>query len=967
MRITAPGDIDLDVRPGATAAEVMAIAGLTHAWCGPVELDPDHPAGVPPLVHGARLSPTAAPSCLPPMGPHLVVAEGPDAGHTATLGSPVLIGRGEGAELRIDDPAVSAEHVLVSGTTRIRVRDLRSANGTRAPRLRRLRSGDDLIIGRSRVAVVDPTADAQGTEAPTPDKRSTPDATRRWGMLAGGLASGAALAAMTGRWQFAFVGLLPAAAPWVAQVFSRRDQVRECTPPIPVGPIAVRGEPEPARGYIRALLVERGRRPADDEWLEPWMRWLAPAAASDRIVRIDPHTAWPSWCPTRVDVTEHSRTEHSRTERHGDEVRTLLPLAMSAATADRLARRRASTAIEEPLPSQTRWADLASATLPDLPPTGSRSPRAAIGATADGPLVLDLDADGPHFLVAGTTGSGKSVALETLVTSLAYAYSPSDLTLALVDFKGGAGLRECMDLPHVAATLTDLDGALARRALAGLSHELATRKAALRERGFASLPEWEATGDAPPRLVVVIDEYQEIVSAHQTFLPDLARIAAQGRSLGLHLVLATQRPAGAVTPEVRANVSTTIALRVASSAESRDLLGTSDAAHIPASRPGRAIVARGSHHVETQIASPDAEPSPSVVRADRPRTRGTHAAVAAAERWRDDKPAQALWLPPLPLRWQPEAPRQGTIALARIDRPSLRAQHDAEWDPLEGAAIVIGTPRSGRTSALWSIAYQARAAGLTPVMLPIDPRLASRTLAIAAERPEILLIIDDIDAALTRLATVDDGTAVEDLTRRSALRLPTAIAGGPATPMRLAAAAAVVAVATGVDPTLAAQWGVPRTLVEHAGTPAPGRAHIRHHGDWNLGQLACHDSESADSLVHALPTKEQVVRQPGVLGIGGDNATALVVPPGPVTVVGPPGPTQKAVLGVLSGTEVTTVELPALVRPGAAAVVITEPTARAVRQLAPHSWRGVTDPHPVPGRVVIVQDGRAQAVQLTAR
>src|SRR5690606_31827440 len=145
-------------------------------------------------------------------------------GLTAPLTGSVLIGRTEDADLRLDDPAVSTEHAIVSGTEQFRVRDLRSANGTRAPRLRRLKPGDELIVGRSRVILVDPAADALASAAELAERPRGADATRRWGMLAGGLASGAMLAAMTGRWQLAFVGLVPAAAPWVAQVFSRRRQ-----------------------------------------------------------------------------------------------------------------------------------------------------------------------------------------------------------------------------------------------------------------------------------------------------------------------------------------------------------------------------------------------------------------------------------------------------------------------------------------------------------------------------------------------------------------------------------------------------------------------------------------------------------------------------------------------------------------------------------------------------------------------
>ncbi|WP_062131930.1 FtsK/SpoIIIE domain-containing protein [Demequina aestuarii] len=959
MRITAPGDVDLDVNPGATAAEVRAFIGLDRVWCGPLELDADHPAGVPPLVHGARITASPAPPCMALVGPHLRVVEGPDAGHAIALDRPVVIGRGESADLRLDDPAVSAEHAVVTGPRRIRVHDLRSSNGTVAPRRGRLRPGDHVTVGRSRIVLVDPGATAPADAGrPAPQAR-TGDGPRRWGALAGGLASGIALATATGRWQLGLVGIVPAAAPWLSQVAARRRITPEDPAPAPSGVVAVRGDADAVRGYMRARAIESGTRPSGDSWDEPWMRWLDPPSDHERMIAVQPGAAWPSWAAMRVEVDRDSRVEDD-----GRGPRTLLPLAVAASTAELAARRRASGREDDPLPHELRWADMADA-IDDHPADGApRRLRAAFGVSDDGPYVLDLDADGPHLLVAGTTGSGKSVALETLVTALAFAHSPRDVTMALIDFKGGAGLRGCMALPHVAATLTDLDGGLARRALAGLAHELHARKAALKDRRLASLSDWERAGGAPPRLLVVIDEYQEIVASHASFLPDLARIAAQGRSLGLHLVLATQRPAGAVTPEVRANVSTTVALRVASTSESRDLLGTAAAAAIPASVPGRAIIARGTEHREVQIAAPSAEPSPRVRRAGVSSGPGAPLAVVAAERWQGSLRADPLWLPPLPRRWRPPPRAAAGIAFALLDRPGSRTQVIAPWVPHEGAAVVIGPPGSGRTSALTAVARQARERGLTPVALPTDPRLASRTLAIASTRADVLLVIDDVDAAMARLATVDDGAALDDVAQRSALRLPTVMAGSPAMPTRLAAGASALAILTGVEPSIASQWGVPRTLVEHAGTPAPGRAHVRHRGAWDVAQLASSDDHASTTLVRSLPLEVDGAHAGASLGIGGDDAIPVEAPTGPVTMVGPPGRTRDAVLARLGSASITTVEMPALIPPGATTVVLVEPTPRAVRQCAPQAWRGVTDPHQVPGRIVLVRDGAAVAVQV---
>lgn len=965
MLITLPGDTDVRVQPGVTAAQLLATCGLSRGWCGPTELDPDHPVGLPPLVAAARITPMPAPSCLPMRAPHLSVLEGPDAGGVIPLTASLIVGRDHTCDLAVDDPAVSGEHATVTtGDVRrgrdVRVRDMRSENGTVAASGRRLRAGDIFTVGRTTIGLVGiPDEDDDGGRSAPP---------LRWTALVAGAGSGLMLAAVTGRWALALVGVLPAAIPWLAHLRRKRQPPPPAWEP-PPGPLAVRGEPADVSGYVRAVLIARGRAPLEDRWREPWTRWLAAPVNGDDIVEIAPGAPWPSWSAARVDVSSDTRIEDD-----GLHPRTLGPLAMTATTAELAARRLAADAPADTVPESVRWADLAGngdpthTALPAPRPAGvSRSLQVRIGACADGPFALDLDADGPHFLVAGTTGAGKSVALETMVAALAYTHGPDDLNLALIDFKGGAGLRGCMGLPHVSATLTDLDGALASRAIAGLAHELETRKAALEAHGLSSLAEWEERGDAPARLLVVIDEYQEIAARHSSFLPDLARIAAQGRSLGLHLVLATQRPAGAVTPEVRANVSTTIALRVASASESHDLIGTSAAAAISATTPGRAVIARGGQLTEVHIAAPDADRSPAIVPVGESISPGRPLAHVAAARWEGHAAAAPLWRDPLPTQWSiDDSPvRESGIAVGIADRPAERVQGVVTWDPGSGPAIVVGPPRSGRTCALRAIAAQAATSGFMPVWLPVAPRLASRTLHLAASRPDVLLLVDNMEATLAGLATVDDGAAVEDLMRRPALRLPTAMAGGPGTSARLATSAGLVAVLNGLDPTMAQQWGVPRaTATEQA--IAPGRGVVRSDGRWDAIQMALSEQAVGESLVTVLDAGVAADQVTACWGMGGDAAEEVFAPSGHVAVVGPPSPERDRVADSLPNQEVTCVELPALVPSGATTVIVTEPTARAVRAVAPHHWRGLTDPAPLAGHIVMVRDGHAIAVRLCA-
>ena len=174
----------------------------------------------------------------------------------------------------------------------------------------------------------------------------------------------------------------------------------------------------------------------------------------------------------------------------------------------------------------------------------------ALGADVEGPVTVDLVTDGPHALVGGTTGSGKSELLRTLVAGLALGRGPEQLSLVLVDYKGGAAFDRCRELPHVVGVVTDLDDHLAERVLRSLEAELRRRERALRSAGVADLASYhrarqrDPTLDPLPRLAIVIDEFATLAAELPDFLGALIGTAQRGRSLGVHLVLATQRPVG---------------------------------------------------------------------------------------------------------------------------------------------------------------------------------------------------------------------------------------------------------------------------------------------------------------------------------------------------------------------------------------------------------------------------------------
>jgi len=238
-----------------------------------------------------------------------------------------------------------------------------------------------------------------------------------------------------------------------------------------------------------------------------------------------------------------------------------------------------------------RWRE--SGSLPgDAPRAGTL--RAVVGRSASGPLHLDLREDGPHALVGGTTGAGKSEFLQAWILGMAVAHSPLRVNFLLVDYKGGSAFSECSELPHTVGMVTDLTPRLVRRALTSLRAELRYREEILAAQGVPDLVSLERSGvGAPPSLVIVVDEFAALVEEIPEFVDGVIDVAQRGRSLGLHLVLATQRPAGVIRANLRANTNLRVALRMADEEDSFDVVGTAAAALLDPAVPGRAIVRTG--------------------------------------------------------------------------------------------------------------------------------------------------------------------------------------------------------------------------------------------------------------------------------------------------------------------------------------------------------------------------------------
>jgi S-DNA-T family DNA segregation ATPase FtsK/SpoIIIE len=376
-----------------------------------------------------------------------------------------------------------------------------------------------------------------------------------------------------------------------------------------------------------------------------------------------------------------------------------------------------------------------------------RSTRAIVGAGVDGDFSVDLKADGPHGLVAGTTGAGKSEFLQTLVVSLAINNRPDSLNFVLVDYKGASAFADCERLPHTVGMVTNLDNRETERALESLDAELKRRELVLKELGAKDVDDaWDrdarySAANGLARLVIVIDEFAELVHELPDFVTGLIRIARVGRSLGVHLILATQRPAGLVSAEMQANVGLRVGLRMVDKADSTEVLGSPESAFISQSTPGRGYVRRGPGNAPSgfqtarvagrrpgahaltsrkpvfksvpwhQLGEP-LELKRASTGGDDPTATDLHALVevigAAAQRL--GVPSNASpWLPALPPLITLESmrtshPDSAGALLGLRDIPSQQAQTPLTYRLEDGEHVLVaGSARSGRSSFLRSL------------------------------------------------------------------------------------------------------------------------------------------------------------------------------------------------------------------------------------------------------------------------
>lgn len=380
-----------------------------------------------------------------------------------------------------------------------------------------------------------------------------------------------------------------------------------------------------------------------------------------------------------------------------------------------------------------------------------------IGVRAGGEaLHLDMHETGfgPHGLVAGTTGSGKSELLQSIIVSQAAHYHPHDIAFVLIDYKGGGMADVFKGMPHLVGTITNLDGNQTTRALLSIKSELMRRQRVFSEYGVNNIDKYQklffsknVKGNMPaiPHLIMIADEFAELKQDQPDFMKELVSTARVGRSLGVHLILATQKPAGVVDDQIWSNSKFKICLKVQDEADSKDVIKRPDAAMIK--EPGRAYIQVGNDEIfelfQSAYSGADYDPKGELQKQENKPKRiykvalngrseqifpleeekiaknesasQLHAMVeyiAETAKQYGISPLKGPWLPPLPEvvyldsllansyadgSW-PQQQRLLSVPVGIMDDPRGQRQEALEIDfASEGNLFVYGTPGTGKT------------------------------------------------------------------------------------------------------------------------------------------------------------------------------------------------------------------------------------------------------------------------------
>ena len=382
------------------------------------------------------------------------------------------------------------------------------------------------------------------------------------------------------------------------------------------------------------------------------------------------------------------------------------------------------------------------------------SMRSLIGQKAgEQPVYLDIHEKyhGPHGLVAGTTGSGKSETLQTYILSLVLNYHPHEVAFILIDYKGGGMAQSFIGLPHLAGVITNLGGNQTTRALLSINAEIKRRQRIFNEYKIKHIDayiELYRNGEAEepmPHLLIIADEFAELKKEQPEFVRALVSAARVGRSLGINLILATQKPSGVVDDEIWSNTRFRICLHVADKQDSNEMLKRTDAAYITGT--GRGFLQVGNDEIfdEFQSGWSGAPYTPEIPFSDDSKAKamiigltGKPEAVKKKKKKKGDnvkkftqldamvqyaaklaeenhiKPLRQIWLPPLPkllyledmkLTWDE---KQMKLPIGLADDPQNQRQFPVYLDFIrDGHLLICGSAGSGKTSLVQTILYGA--------------------------------------------------------------------------------------------------------------------------------------------------------------------------------------------------------------------------------------------------------------------
>lgn len=232
-----------------------------------------------------------------------------------------------------------------------------------------------------------------------------------------------------------------------------------------------------------------------------------------------------------------------------------------------------------------------------------KSMSAPIGVSKTGIVALDLHdkAHGPHGLVAGTTGSGKSEILQTYILAMTTLFHPYEVGFVIIDFKGGGMVNQFRDLPHLLGAITNIDGKAINRSLKSIKAELQKRQRLFADADVNHIDKYikkYKAGEVStplPHLIIIVDEFAELKAEQPEFMKELISAARIGRSLGVHLILATQKPSGQVNEQIWSNSRFKLCLKVQSQEDSNEVLKSPLAAEIK--EPGRAYLQVGNNEI----------------------------------------------------------------------------------------------------------------------------------------------------------------------------------------------------------------------------------------------------------------------------------------------------------------------------------------------------------------------------------